>query len=96
MLQDHLGFVLLDGLWRHVQNDVHDSHAKLEIAVQLHTLLCNCFGDAFTVASFELSSKEVAQPVLKKGNNTTLCRGTRWVLSKLDNYHSIPKVLEQQ
>ena len=88
MLQDRLGFFLLDGLQCHVQNDMHDSCAKLEIAVQLHMLLCNHFGDAFTVVSFELSSKEVAQPALKKGNNTLLCRGTRWVSSKLDNRHS--------
>ena len=43
-------------------------HTCTGIVVRLHVLLRNRFGDAFTVASYELSSKEVAQPVLK-GNN---------------------------
>ena len=31
-------------------------------------LLCDHFGDTFTIATLELSSEEVAQPALKKGN----------------------------
>lgn len=39
MLQNRLGFILLDSLGHHVENVVHDCGSKLEIKVRFNPLL---------------------------------------------------------
>jgi len=102
MLQDRLCFVLLDGLWHHVQNVVHDSRVKLKVVVRLHALLRNRFGDTFTVAPLKLSSEEVAQPALKKGNNArhkeqpnALSRSPEATTRALADWTSIETIVDQ-
>lgn len=62
MLQDRLGLILLDRLWHHIQNIVHDSRTKLQIIVRLDTLLRDSLRDAFAVATLELTSQQISEP----------------------------------
>lgn len=39
MLQDGASLVLLDTLWHHVQDVVHDSRSQLQVKVRLNALL---------------------------------------------------------
>ena len=70
MLKNCAGLVLLDALWHHVQNIVHNRCAQLEVEVAFNALLGYSLGDSFAVATFELAGKEIAQPTLEKRNNT--------------------------
>ena len=62
MLQDSLGLVLLDRLRHHIENIVHDSGTKFQIVVRLDTLLRNRLRNTLAVTTFELTSKQVAEP----------------------------------
>lgn len=63
MLQDSLGFILLDRLGHHIEDIMHHSSTQLEIEMGLDSLFRDCLGDTFTVTTLELTSKQVSKPV---------------------------------
>jgi len=63
MLQNSLGLILLDRLRHHIQDIVHDSSSQLKIVMRFHALLRDRFRDTFAIPAFELTSKQVAQPI---------------------------------
>ena len=66
VLQDGLGLVLLDALWHHVQDVMHDGRTKLEIEVTLDPLLGDRLGHALVLAALELPREQVAEPPLQQ------------------------------
>ena len=71
MLQDGLGFISLYALGHHVVY-VHDHcRPELQVVLRLDPLLGHGLCDALRVASFELASKEVAEPPLEKGDHAS-------------------------
>lgn len=71
MLQNCLRLVLLDRLWHHVKDIVHNRGAKLQVIVRLDTLLGDSLSYALRVTSLELTSQKVPKPTLKKRHNPT-------------------------
>lgn len=63
VLQDRLGFVLLDRFRHHIEDIVHDGGTEFEIEVRLHTLLGDGLGNALAVPAFELTGEEVTEPM---------------------------------
>ena len=57
VLQNRLRLVLLDRLWHHVKNVVHNRGTQLEIIMRLDTLFRDSLRNTFAVSAFELTSK---------------------------------------
>lgn len=65
VLQDRLRLVLLDRLWHHVQNIMHDCGTKLQVIMRFHTLLGDRLRNALAVSTLELTSEQVSKPTRK-------------------------------
>lgn len=66
MLQDGLCLIRFN-TFRHHIIDIHDhTSSQLQVILRLNSLLGDCLGDAFTVTTFKLSGKEIAEPSLQQ------------------------------
>jgi hypothetical protein len=71
MLQNRLRFVLLNSFWHHVIDVFDDCSPEFEIILAFNPLLGHALSNSFRVPSFELPGKQVPEPSLKKGNDST-------------------------
>jgi hypothetical protein len=66
MLQNGLGFVLLDGFGHHIQYVMHYSSAQLQVVMRFHPLFGNSLRNTFAVTALELTGKKISKPKIYK------------------------------